>query len=107
MSTDATSYFASCFNTAARISLPICPSRVGGASWLPDLVATRLETVDEELAALFGVELPAAQVVPDPSRDHAQIALGLSLRLAVALGNVEKHAHGLLRGRCAGQPHGL
>src|SRR5215467_12233322 len=81
---------------------------VNGASsrsTLADLVAARLETVDEELLPLPAVELPAPGL-SEPARDHAQIASGLSIRVAVALENIEQHARGL-RGRCAGQPHAL
>src|SRR2546429_9367944 len=57
---------------------------------------------------LLGVDLPVpVEVFADPDRDKAEIALGFSARLGIAVEHVQEHARRLRRGRLAGQPHGL
>src|SRR5207245_9726425 len=69
-----------------------------------DVVTPRPETVDEELPPLLGVDLPVpVEVFADPDRDEAEIALGFSARLGIAVEHVQEHARRLRRGRLAGQ----
>src|SRR5438132_13663740 len=83
---------------------PVLVGRAG--SGLPDVVTPRPETVDEELPPLLGVDLPVpVEVFADPDRDEAEIALGFSARLGIAVEHVQEHARRLRRGRLAGRPH--